>query len=357
MSVRRKKRIRKYVGNYVYEDNTLKYFGQAEGYVEPDGNGSYNYVYSYVDHLGNIRLNYSDLDNNGSINPSTEILKERNFYPFGLEHKGYNNVVNGVENNHQTYQGQEITKELGYNMLEYKWRHFDPALGRFNKMDRFAEKYTPISPYSFIANNPLMYREVQGDSIQLIVGKKYTDYKGKVHKYGHVALRVFNAEEGYDYVYDFGRYGDIHWNQTTGDGILNVWDKSSAYFKSEQSIRESIGYTEATSVEQDKKIIDYFKKQIEAGESYTTKVKKANRKSYKLTDDYDVWDNNCCTVADDGLEQVGSDLVGDEYDPRDLLKSLEKNYKKLGLTRTVYKKGGITITTYEAAKKEDDDDK
>ena len=36
---------------------------------------------------------------------------------------------------------------------------------------------------------------------------------------------------------------------------------------------------------------------------------------------------------------------------KDLLKSLEKNYKKLGLTRTVYKKGGITITTYTPTKK------
>jgi hypothetical protein len=227
-------------------------------------------------------------------------------------------------------------------------------------MDRFAEKYTPVSPYSFIANSPLKYREVQGDSIQLVVGKPYTDYKGVTHKYGHVALRVFNAKEGYDYTYDFGRYGAVRglFNQN-GDGILNVWDESFAYFKSEQGVRESIGYTEATSVEQDRKIIDYFKKLIDQGEPYSTRVKKTNRKSYKLKKDYSAFNNNCCTVAGDGLEEIGSDLVGNNYKPNALLKILEKNYKKLGLTRTVYYKGGIKVVTYESAKskkKKDDND-
>ncbi|HBK70048.1 MAG TPA: hypothetical protein DDZ39_00050, partial [Flavobacteriaceae bacterium] len=74
-----------YAGNYVYENNQLQFFNTSEGYVEPDGSGGYNYVYSYTDHLGNVRLNYSDFDGNGTISQS-EILKERNFYPFGLEH-------------------------------------------------------------------------------------------------------------------------------------------------------------------------------------------------------------------------------------------------------------------------------
>ena len=52
----------------------------------------------------------------------TTIVEESNYYPFGLKHKGYNNVVNGIENNHLTFQGQEISKELGYNMHEFKFR-------------------------------------------------------------------------------------------------------------------------------------------------------------------------------------------------------------------------------------------
>ena len=152
-----------YAGNYVYEGSSLKFFNQPEGYV--DAENGYDYVYQYKDHLGNVRLSYSDADNNGSINPSTEIIEENNYYPFGLEHKGYNNVVNGVENDFHTYQGQELEEELGKNTLAFQWRDYDPAIGRFNKVDRFAEKYADASPYSYITNNPISLREIKGDSI------------------------------------------------------------------------------------------------------------------------------------------------------------------------------------------------
>ena len=57
--------------------------------------------------------------------------------------------------------------ELGKNTYAYQWRDYDPAIGRFNKIDRFAEMYDPISPYSFTANNPIVFREIRGDSLQL----------------------------------------------------------------------------------------------------------------------------------------------------------------------------------------------
>ncbi|NQX85506.1 MAG: hypothetical protein HRT67_06325, partial [Flavobacteriaceae bacterium] len=61
--------ITSYAGNYVYkQDNTgeyLQFFNHAEGYVEPSGN-SFNYIYQYKDHLGNIRLSY-DLNEDNSV--------------------------------------------------------------------------------------------------------------------------------------------------------------------------------------------------------------------------------------------------------------------------------------------------
>ncbi|MBL4662988.1 MAG: hypothetical protein JKY22_05425 [Flavobacteriaceae bacterium] len=109
-----------------------------------------------------MRLSYADLDLNGSIDPNTEILQERNNYPFGLEHRGYNNVIVGTENNHITFQGQEISKELGYNMHEFKFRHYDATTGRFVVIDPLAEDYSYQSPYNFAENQVIDGFELEG---------------------------------------------------------------------------------------------------------------------------------------------------------------------------------------------------
>ncbi|MEI9921870.1 MAG: RHS repeat-associated core domain-containing protein [Bacteroidota bacterium] len=44
-------------------------------------------------------------------------------------------------------------------------RMYDPALGRWWVVDRLAEKYYNMSPYNFVANNPILYVDPNGDSI------------------------------------------------------------------------------------------------------------------------------------------------------------------------------------------------
>ncbi|MEA1786099.1 RHS repeat-associated core domain-containing protein [Arenibacter sp. GZD96] len=179
-----------YAGNYVYENGTLQFFNHAEGYVEPDGSGGYDYVYQYKDQIENVRLSYSDLDGNGSIDPNTEILHERNYYPFGLLHKGYNNVINGTVNNRHQYQDQEFTEDLGLNVHEWKFRFSDPAIGRFWSIDPLAEEYNYQSPYNFSENRVidgfelegLEFVPINGDgiarSIESSVKEIYNDVKG-----------------------------------------------------------------------------------------------------------------------------------------------------------------------------------
>lgn len=151
-----------YAGNYVYENGNLRQFSHSEGYVEPDGSGGYTYVYNYKDQVQNVRLSYADLDGNGSINPSTEILHERSYYPFGLLHKGYNNQINGVVSNYKQYQDQEFTEGLGLNVHEWKYRFSDPAIGRFWSVDPLAEDYVHNGVYNFSENRVIDALELEG---------------------------------------------------------------------------------------------------------------------------------------------------------------------------------------------------
>ena len=159
---------KEYVGGYIYEQDELIMIAQPEGYIEPQG-GSFTYAYQFTDHLGNVRLTYADTNNSGVVGPS-EIIEESNYYSFGLQQKGYNDVVtsnvNSVANKFK-YQGEELEEELGKNTYAYQWRDYDPAIARFNKIDRFANKYDNLTPYHFSANNPIYYKEVRGDSINV----------------------------------------------------------------------------------------------------------------------------------------------------------------------------------------------
>lgn len=155
-----------YAGNYVYENGSLKFFNTPEGYV--DAENGYQYVYQYKDHLGNVRLSYSDQDGNGSITVSTdplvtEIIEENNYYPFGLKHKGYNNIVNGVDHLYG-YNGKEEQNDFNNTLqwLDLGARMYDPAIGRFMTIDPMADFINYQSPYVVADNNPIAFIDFYG---------------------------------------------------------------------------------------------------------------------------------------------------------------------------------------------------
>ena len=149
-----------YAGNFIYENNQLQFFNQPEGYIEPNGN-SFTYVYQLKDIWKNVRITFADANGNGSI-VQGEIRREQNYYPFGLEHRGYNNALVGAISNFKTYQNQEFTEDLGLNTHEWKYRISDPALGRFWQIDPLAEDYVYNSTYAFQENKLGMGTELEG---------------------------------------------------------------------------------------------------------------------------------------------------------------------------------------------------
>ncbi len=154
--------VTEYADNYIYENGNLQFFSQPEGYITPNGKGGYDYVYNYTDHLGNIRLSYTDADGNGSIDPANEIVEENNYYPFGLQHKGYNNSINGVENNYMTYNGKELNESLGLDWLDFGARNYDASIGRWMNIDPLADKMRNNSPYNYAFNNPILFIDEDG---------------------------------------------------------------------------------------------------------------------------------------------------------------------------------------------------
>ena len=122
-------------------------------------------------HIKTINIRLSSTSGQGSIwfddvkiekIGESEIVEESNYYPFGLKHKGYNNVINGTENNFKTYNGKEWNQSLNLNTFDLGARQMDPALGRFMVIDPMADFVNNQSPYAVADNNPIGYVDSYG---------------------------------------------------------------------------------------------------------------------------------------------------------------------------------------------------
>jgi len=67
---------------------------------------------------------------------------------------------------------------LSLDLYDYGARQYDAALGRFHTMDRFSEKYYPLSPYQYGANNPINHIDINGDSIWVTVNSTVNNADG-----------------------------------------------------------------------------------------------------------------------------------------------------------------------------------
>jgi RHS repeat-associated protein len=106
-------------------------------------------------------------DNIEVSHPHLVVSQETHYYPFGLEIK----PLAREGGNRWKYNGKELEAETKWS--DYGARHYDAQIGRFHKIDRFAEKYYDLTPYHYCANNPIRYVDVNGDSIFITVGGKH----------------------------------------------------------------------------------------------------------------------------------------------------------------------------------------
>ncbi len=156
---------RDYVNGIEYVNNQLEAIYHEEGRIIKN-NGNFEWQWCLKDHLGNTRLLFSDLNNDGEIDPANELLSISNYYPFGMS---WENNTNTSPLQRHLYNGKELDTDFGLNVLFYGARLHDPALGRFTTLDPLAADFASWSTYHYTYNNPIRFIDPDGRAADDII--------------------------------------------------------------------------------------------------------------------------------------------------------------------------------------------
>ena len=180
-------------GNYTSFEST----SFSAGRIVRNGNGTYTVQYHITDHLGSVRA---------VLNQSMTVLEQNDYYPFGLRHP--NASLKTIANRYR-YNGKEEISTTGIS--DYGARQYGAEFCQWLQVDPLAESFSSISPYAFVANNPILLVDPDG---------RYPRWNGK-----------YGDECGY---YDSNTNEDLSWNQVQNyinfgsyDGINELENSNS----------------------------------------------------------------------------------------------------------------------------------
>lgn len=175
-----------YLGGIEYLDENLEAVYHSEGRItrslagtDKGGNPLYAFQYEYniKDHLGNTRVAFADLNQDGIVQVGkngdyNELIQQNHYYPFGMNMQGhwdYDQPQIGVTNAYQ-YNGKELNEDWGLNWNDYGARWYDASLARWHNVDPLADQFSGWSPYSYCYNNPLRFIDPDGKAPDPVFG-------------------------------------------------------------------------------------------------------------------------------------------------------------------------------------------
>jgi len=122
------------------------------------------------------------------------VIQQDDYYPFGLTFNSYSRE-NSTQQNY-LYNGKELQDELSLNWLDYGARMYDPSIARWMVSDPLAEKYSSLTNYAYVANNPVKLIDPNGKEIWIYYQEARTKKDGtvKTDKHGNVKYKTVGVQ-------------------------------------------------------------------------------------------------------------------------------------------------------------------
>lgn len=157
-----------------------------------DGRADFIDTWSVRDYLGSVRM-VIDISSPEVQSLSDAILRRSDYLPFGLPFRpaayfsasamrgsdvadapqGTASRMSGIPQSsleRWQYNGkpEQVSGLANTGLLDYGARFYDPYVARWTAVDPMADKYPDTCPYTFCANNPVNFVDMQGDSLKII---------------------------------------------------------------------------------------------------------------------------------------------------------------------------------------------
>ncbi|HEY4062743.1 MAG TPA: RHS repeat-associated core domain-containing protein, partial [Puia sp.] len=287
--------------NWVLFDNQFNYVAASSGFDQVGGDqelkkhvltnlpvttSGYLYIYA-SNETPNVNVFFDNLQVTHTRGP---LLEEDHYYPFGLTMAGISDKAlkmgygeNKYRYNGKELQSQEFSDGSGLEEYDYGARMQDPQIGRWHTIDPMSEKYALISPYTYLANNPIVFIEFDGRTIGNPDDKSAKDLKTSLMKTESGKAMWRQMEESKKRIFIMG-----------GSQRKNANETSKAV---EKHLRSNSADGETVSKSQYEAIISGK----EPGDDEFNKAYKFNDKTgeYDKTDD---WNDTYILVDEDDIE-------------------------------------------------------
>ncbi|SDF70720.1 RHS repeat-associated core domain-containing protein [Chitinophaga filiformis] len=200
--------------------------------------------YELTNHLGNVLATISDKVVDSVIGSAVdhyeaEVLSAQDYYPFGMLQPDRKWSLGGYR---YGFNGQEHSKEIGYNNYTAQFWEYDSRIGRRWNLD--PKPTMGVSPYAVFSNNPINFSDPNGDSI---LPKKKPNYENvgvpvKRHDLAHTKTTSLSYVIGEDE--EVNVYVNVKVNYT------DMLAKGGSIYKDNPGLFEEIEAHEEGHIEQ-----------------------------------------------------------------------------------------------------------